>query len=136
MFRSVSIIISLILLLTLFSFFNQPTVSPAFEVKKHFLEQAVAFNKAVIGLRLAVLSGNERSMQAQFLKARDAYKRMETMVEYYFNFYAVKFNGPPIPFYEEDEADMPVQLPFGMQVIEEKVPEMPDELKQIIEDNK
>ena len=103
--RSVSIIITLIILLTLFSFYNQPTLSPSSEVKKHWLEQAAAFNKAVISLRSVIISGNERSMQAQFLKARDAYKRMESMVEYYYNFYAVKLNGPPIPFYEEDEAE-------------------------------
>lgn len=111
----------LVAIISLFSFFNPPVLSQAQQVKQLYLKQTQVFIKQARALQMAVASGNGKKMQQQFLLTRAAYKQMEPIVEYYFDFYATKLNGPPIPFFEEDEADMPEQQPVGMQVIEELV---------------
>lgn len=102
-----------------FGFLNKATVSPAFEVKQLYLRHTGLFIKESKALQAAVASGNKGNMQHQFLKTRAAFKKMETLVEYFFHFYASRLNGPPIPYFEEEEADMPQQHPAGMQVMEE-----------------
>lgn len=104
-----------------FSFFSNAPLTAAQQVKQLYLKQAEEFIRQTRSLQKATASGNVKNMQQQFLKTRAAYKQMETIVEYYFDFYAIKLNGPPIPFFEEDEGDMPEQEPFGMQVIEEMI---------------
>jgi cytochrome c peroxidase len=111
----------LVAIISLFSFFNTPILSKAQQVKQLYLKQTEVFIKQAKALQSAVESGYEKKMQQQFLLTRAAYKQMEPIVEYYFDFYATKLNGPPIPFFEEDEADMPEQQPNGMQVIEEMI---------------
>jgi len=111
----------LVAIISLFSFFNPPVLSQAQQVKQLYLKQTQVYIKQTRALQLAVASGNGKKMQQQFLLTRAAYKQMEPLVEYYFDFYATKLNGPPIPFFEEDEADMPEQQPVGMQVIEELI---------------
>ena len=101
-----------------FTFFNPPTASPAKEIKSLYLQQTGGFIKAIQALKDAVQFGNEKKMQQQFFFARAAYKKIEPIAEYYFNFYTVKFNGPPILFFEEDESDVPENEPYGLQVIE------------------
>lgn len=100
------------------SFFNSRPDIPSKKVKQYYLQQTDSFIKAATALQEAAKSGNEKKMQLHFCKTRAAYKKIETIAEYYFNFYAIKLNGPPIPFFEEDEADMPENNPNGMQVIE------------------
>ncbi len=118
MTRFIFTITLLICITAFFSFFNNPLLSHAQEIKTLYLKQTNLFLKETKALQAAVLSGNQKKMQQQFLITRSAYKQIEPIVEYYFDFFAIKLNGPPIPFFEEDEADMPVQSPFGMQVIE------------------
>lgn len=102
-----------------FSFFITPQkTTPAGEVEKYYLEQCSQFIKEVTKLQQDVLTGDEKKMQQSFFKTRLAYKKTEPIAAYFFGFYAVKLNGPPIPFFEEAEADIPEYIPTGMQVIE------------------
>jgi cytochrome c peroxidase len=101
-----------------FSFFTNKTPAPAQNVKTFYLQQAKQLENEMVQLQKAVTTGNEKKIQQQFLKTRAIYKQIETITEYYFNYYAVKLNGPPIPFFEEDEPDMGQQHPAGMQVVE------------------
>jgi cytochrome c peroxidase len=101
-----------------FSFFTKKTPTPSENVKIFYLQQARQFETEIIQLQKIIASGNEKKLQQQFLKIRLAYKQIETIAEYYFNYYAVKLNGPPILFFEEDEPDRGQQQPAGMQVIE------------------
>ena len=119
MVRSVFIILILICIVACFSFFNSPSISPAREVKQMYLQQTRLFIKESKALQAAVESGNQKTMQRQFLKTRSAYKKTETIFAYYFQSYINDVNGPPIPYFEEEESDIPVQQPKGMQVMEE-----------------
>jgi cytochrome c peroxidase len=101
-----------------FSFFTKKIPTPAQNVKAFYLQQARQFETEIIQLQKLIVTGNEKKLQQQFLKTRFAYKQIEIIAEYYFNYYAVKLNGPPIPFFEEDEPDRGQQQPAGMQVIE------------------
>jgi cytochrome c peroxidase len=112
------IISGFIFIITAFSFFTKKRIGPADEVKVYYLQQAKQFEADIASLQALVAAGNEKQLQQQFIKARLAYKKIETVVEYYFNFFAVKINGPAIPFFEEDEPDMGQQQPAGMQLIE------------------
>lgn len=104
-----------------FGFFTKPPATNAEKVKQQYHTQASKFINEAKKLESAIAEDNQTNCRIQFLKTRAAYKQMETIVEYYFNFYALKINGPPIPYFEEDEADMPQQEPVGMQVMEEMI---------------
>lgn len=104
-----------------FSFLQQPPVSNARLVKELYLAQTANLIKQANQLKLAVVKGDKKNIKTSFKNTRSAYKQMETIVEYYFHFYASKINGPPIPYFEEEEADMPIQYPAGMQVMEELI---------------
>ncbi len=139
MYRSAAVIFILLFIIATFTFFITAPASPAKEVKDYYLGKANNFIKEVTGLQAAILSGNENKMQQQFLRTRVAYKHIETIVEYYFDFYAIKLNGPPIPFFEEDEPDTPENEVYGMQVIEGLIfpnfkPENKAELKTQIDE--
>lgn len=112
------IISILIFSVTAFSFLNTKKQEPAAAVKQFYLQQAKQLEDEIIILQKMAASPNEKQLQQQFLKTRLAYKKIETIAEYYFNFFAVKLNGPPIPFFEEDEPDVGEQQPAGMQLIE------------------
>jgi len=114
-----SIIVSfLIFTIAAFSFFEKKKITPAQSVKLFYLQQAKQFENEVIQLQKLIATGSDKQLQQRFIKARLAYKEIETIAEYYFSSAAVKLNGPPIPFFEEDEADIGQQDPFGLQVIE------------------
>ncbi len=103
---------------TAFSFLHTKKQEPAAAVKQFYLQQAIQLEDEIIILQKMAASPNEKQLQQQFLKTRMAYKKIETIAEYYFNFFAVKLNGPPVPFFEEDEPDVGEQQPAGMQLIE------------------
>lgn len=128
----------LLFLAIIFSFFTRKTITPAEAVKRFYTEEGKRFENEIIQLQKAVVSGNEKDLQAQFLRTRLAYKKIEVIVEYYFAFFAARLNGPPIPFFEEDEPDLGEQQPAGMQVIEGMIfprfsVQRRDELKSAIE---
>src|SRR5258707_565095 len=89
-----------------FSFFIERPPAPADRVKAFYKQQAAEFELQVMLLQELIPVGNAKALQQQFLRTKLAYKQIETIVTYYFDFAAVKLNGPPIPFYEEEEADM------------------------------
>jgi cytochrome c peroxidase len=118
MLRKFFVIIIFISCIIGFSFFTEKPNSPAQAVKELYLKNAAQFEKEILQFKLLIEKGNEKKLQQQFLKTRISYKQIETIAEYYFNFYAAKLNGPPIPFFEENEPDKGQQVPTGMQVIE------------------
>ncbi len=92
--------------------------SEASAVKSLYKNNIEIFRNEAAALFEMIETGEEKKIQQQFLKTRNAYKGLELFTEYWFGFYAVKLNGPPIPFYEEAEADVPIQQPTGLQLIE------------------
>ncbi len=116
--RKAAIVIILAALTATLSFLTEKPSSPAAQVKQFYIRQGKELEKEIILLQKLAASGNTKKMQEQFLKTRRAYKQAETIVEYYFSFFAVKLNGPAIPFFEEDEPDIGRQEPAGMQLIE------------------
>ncbi len=69
-------------------------------------------------LKLLVASDAKLStIQNQFLKARNSYKKLEWMSEYYYPTVSKSINGPAIPEFEENDGiTVP---PEGLQVVEE-----------------
>lgn len=113
-----TIAFSLVFIITFSGFFNATPIEPAKKVKEHYKYLANSFIKETIHLQTIILLGNEKKVQQQFLLTRAAYKKIEPITAYYFSFYANKLNGPPIPFFEEEEPDIAQNEPFGLQVIE------------------
>lgn len=118
MFRKIIVAGCLMLCIVVFSFFARPGATPAESVKKFYLEQTTQFKNEIIRLQHLLEKGEEKTLQQQFIKTRLSYKQAEVIIEYYFNYYAAKLNGPAIPFFEEDEPDLGQQDPSGMQVME------------------
>ena len=58
------------------------------------------------------------SLQARFKRSRQAYKRLEWLLEYYQPFVANRVNGPPVAEVEEEEPGQTPIRPTGLQVIE------------------
>lgn len=109
---------TLFIVLLFFSFSNKPSNTPSQKIKASYLTLLKTFINEVKTLQVLTESGNRREMQTQFLQSRDTYKRAELVIEYYFDSYAINLNGPPIPFFEENEPYKPETEPLGMQVIE------------------
>jgi|KBSMisStaDraftv2_1062788.scaffolds.fasta_scaffold68798_1 cytochrome c peroxidase len=118
MLRQSFILLLLFFLIAAFSFETSSNVSTSQEVKNFFLEEAEKFKLQTDTLNKAIKKGDEKQIQEQFFKTRYAYKQIEIFAEYFYAFYAVKLNGPAIPFFEEADPDVPVQQPTGMQLIE------------------
>src|SRR5688572_5285205 len=119
MLRQLFILILISIIIAAFSFGNARQNSPAEKVKSFYLDKAEDFKKETEFLYKLIKDGKDKKqIQHQFLKARHAYKQIEIFVEYFFPFYAGKINGPPIPFFEENEPDKGEQSPAGIQVIE------------------
>lgn len=112
------IIGALVFLVSAFTIWDTKKEEPASAVKHYYQQQAHQLEQEIKVLQQLAVASNEKVLQQQFVKTRLAYKKIETIVEYYFNFFAVKLNGPPIPFFEEDEPDVGVQQPAGMQLLE------------------
>lgn len=120
MFKKTVILFLLIFLVAIFSFTTTQTsrTTDAQAVKSLYLKHAAGFQKEAKAFHEMLRSGNEKNIRLQFLKTRAAYKKIELYVAYWFPFYEEKLNGPPIPFFEEAESDVPIQQPAGMQLIE------------------
>lgn len=133
MLRSLTIIVILTIAIANFTFFYVPQPSAAQAVKQHYLQLTTILIQEANAFKETVTTSDEKKIQQQFLQLRKAYKKTEVIVEYYFNFYAVKLNGPSIPFFEEDEPDVPVNEPNGMQVIENLIfPHLTQEKKELL----
>jgi cytochrome c peroxidase len=95
---------------------NEP--SPAQQVKDYYLAQTRLFINDLENFKKSISTGHKKNIQQKFLAVRESYKKAETLIEYYFNFFAVQLNGAPIPYFEEDDPDKGQLEPAGMQVIE------------------
>ncbi len=115
-----TILLILSVCIAVFSFFSlQKQEDLPLQVKQLYKKQCGEFAASIKKLQQLAAEGNEKKLQDQFVRMRLVYKKTEVFTEYFFSFYATKLNGPPIPFFEEAEADAALNLPGGMQVIEE-----------------
>src|SRR3954447_3009121 len=121
MLKQLSILLLFFFIIAAFSSENTSDSSPSIKVKNFYLDQAEKFKDEASVLDKLVKKGDEKQIQEQFHKTRCAYKQIEIFAEYFFSFYAVKLNGPPIPYFEEADADILEQLPTGMQLIESDI---------------
>jgi cytochrome c peroxidase len=99
-------------------FQNDSNSKTAAIVKEKYLYNCKKFTEACAQLQQIISNGNEGEIQLAFLATRHFYKKIEPITAYFSPFYAEKLNGAPIPFFEESEADVPVNTPYGMQVME------------------
>lgn len=131
--RKKTIIISLLLLaVSIFSFTDQDETDPgnAQAVRQRYVQHAAAFHVQTEKFFAAIKQGDEKNIRREFINTRIAYKKIELYAEYWFSFYAGKFNGPPIDYFEEAEPDMPVQHPSGLQLIESYIYPVIDQKKK------
>lgn len=98
---------------------NKPVAgNAATAIKAWYLEGCKRFEKETVLLQASINQDDPKKIRQQFFATRKAYKRIEIFVEYFFPYYAGRLNGPPIPFFEDREADIGMQSPKGMQLIE------------------
>jgi cytochrome c peroxidase len=101
-----------------FSFFTAKKPVPAQLVKSYYLAQTQLFINDLENFKKSISSNSSKAVQNSFLISRNSFKKAETLIEYYFNFYAIQLNGAPIPYFEEDDPDTGQLEPAGMQIIE------------------
>lgn len=96
---------------------NNKAAAPI-QVKKQFEQDVAALDTAVGTLRHHFLQkSNEAQLQADFKKARVAWKQVEWLTELYFPEAAKNINGPALDEFEEESGY--VVPPHGFQVVEE-----------------
>lgn len=100
------------------SFFTTQQPEPATQVKHFYTKQATELVQRIQNFKLFIATGNKQKLQQEFLKIRAAYKKIECIVTYYYDFSAIKLNSAPVPYFEEDDPDKGQLEPEGMQVIE------------------
>ena len=118
MTRYILLITALLMVVIFFSFSIKPYTTPSQKVKTSYLAGLNGYINELKALQLAIDSGNKKQIQTQFLQSRNSYKKIEAVIEYYYDSYAINLNGPPIPFFEENEPYKLETEPLGMQVIE------------------
>ncbi len=116
--RTLAITFLLVVFIALFSFFSNKPAGPPGNTKQFYIEQLRQFQLQVELFQSIIATAKDGQLQNEFRNMRYAYKKIEAVVEYYFSFHAMKLNGPPVVFYEEDEPEYMQQQPEGMQVIE------------------
>ncbi|MEO6541900.1 MAG: cytochrome c peroxidase, partial [Ferruginibacter sp.] len=94
------------------------TPTPAEQVKQYYLAQTQAFIADLENFKKSIFSSNKKTIQNNFLTCRSSYKKAEALIEYYFNFFALRLNGAPVPYFEEEDPGSGQIEPAGMQVIE------------------
>ena len=119
--RALAYTIVIILLPVLLSLTAGLNNSPSISTRQFFKEGVLKLKSDVS--RLREISGHApvKQVQDQFKKTRDSYKRVETIMEYFYPYFAARLNGPPIPFFEEAEPDKLQQEPEGLQLIESEL---------------
>lgn len=93
-------------------------LTPSEQVKYKFRQNCSELIRLTSQLKDAAQKGKARDIREKFIEARLAYKKMETIVEYFYEFHATKLNGPPFIFYKEDEPDVMWNEPYGFQMLE------------------
>ncbi|WP_306354268.1 cytochrome-c peroxidase [Flavobacterium sp. '19STA2R22 D10 B1'] len=88
------------------------------QINSLFKKDILSLTKSINDFEKAVKSNSNNSqIQQQFLLARQGYKKVEMLNEYYFPNVAKSINGPALDEFEEN--DNKVIPPEGFQVIEE-----------------
>jgi cytochrome c peroxidase len=118
MARYLLIVSALSLVIFSLSFSNVPDLTAAQRVKKNYLEKLDTLIVEIKELGVAAGAEDNRKLQTQFLSVRASYKKLESLIGYYFESYVARLNGPPIPYFEESEAYIMENEALGMQVIE------------------
>jgi cytochrome c peroxidase len=103
---------------------NGPRPRPAQLVKQAFMQDINGLDSAVSQLQGAIRTRQSAgAVQAAFLRARLAYKRVEFIAAYYSPETTRALNGPNIPDVDDD---LRVNAPEGFQVLEELIFPAPD----------
>ena len=98
---------------------NGPKPKPAKLVKQAFMQDINGLDSAASQLQVAIRTRQSAgAVQAAFLRARLAYKRVEFIAAYYSPETTRALNGPNIP---EVDDDLRVNAPEGFQVLEELI---------------
>jgi cytochrome c peroxidase len=120
MFKSALTVCSLSVAVLVFSFVtvSNNVITPSENVKKNYSGKLDSFITAAKAFQNTLNLGDVKKIQQQFLTLRAAYKKIESVIEYFFDSYAIVLNGPPIPFFDEREPYKLENEPLGMQVIE------------------
>lgn len=101
---------------SIFSCTNKETPTLEDELKTNVYRQIDSLNTALIQLSKCV---KKDAAKIQFSKCRAVYKKTEPFVEYYFQGFSRRINGPALPDVKID--DNVVNQPTGFQVIEELI---------------
>lgn len=93
------------------------------DVKSLYLEGIAHFEGSISGLHAAAYrydssETRRKELKEAFFKARESYKRIEAMSEYYSPVTSEMLNGPPLSEIAEDDPNDVEVLPEGFQVIE------------------
>lgn len=118
MFKSFTLLLVTVFAVFFFSFSINYSEIPSQKVKTSYLAGLQLFIADLTHLKAAIDLGDEEKIKNRFTVCRKTYKKIESVIEYFFESYAVLFNGPPIPFFEENEPYKIQTQPSGMQVME------------------
>lgn len=99
--------------------FSTPKKNTAEATITQYKQDISKLNAEVAALILLLeQSASEKKVQQQFKQARQVYKHVEWLAEYYSAYTAKRINGPALEEVEPDEKSIVIQ-PEGFQVVEE-----------------
>ncbi|MFT3936791.1 MAG: cytochrome c peroxidase [Chitinophagaceae bacterium] len=116
--RKLHMLVILSCIICSFSYFTSQSPTPKEKITAYYVAQFKELQFKLEALRTAIATDKDTtSIRQSFFEARLAYKKIELILEYYFEGDAIKFNGLAINFIEEEDP-MAFQEPQGFQVIE------------------
>ena len=102
----------------LFSFLTQQSNNPQQKLAAYYTARFSELSAQLAILKTTVATNKDTAaLHQSFLQARLSYKKLELILEYYFEGDAARFNGLAVNFIEEEDP-MAWQEPQGFQVIE------------------
>lgn len=119
--RKLPIVLSVFTVLVLSSYFRPYAENNPAAIDKWYLDELAALKKKLALLQQGSTTGLKKAeLKKSFLDARQAYKRLSVLTDY-FNIYESKnINGPALPRVEEDNPNNIIE-PHGFQVLEEMI---------------
>jgi cytochrome c peroxidase len=104
--------------LFIFSFFTGENNSPEEKMKSYYSNGMMALAQEIATFKTGIEQDRSTAtIRASFLQSRLAYKKVELILEYYFELDVAKFNGLAVNFIEEEDPTA-YQEPQGLQMIE------------------
>jgi cytochrome c peroxidase len=97
---------------------------PVSKIKKYLIANIESLHRQTIALQHAVDEQRSNDAHLHFKESRLSYKKVESIVEYYFPGVAKALNGPALKKIEEED-DKLIE-PTGFQVVEELIFQGPD----------